>query len=168
MEHERMMRREETLSQLVGDVMQKEVVSVLPDEAIQSVAELLMKRDIHAVPVVDADRHVVGIITETDFFLKDQTTLHLPSFIDAMRKTLATEELNDMDRVAIERVVSAQAKDIMTAKCVTVYEGASLEDLLMIFVETHYKSIPVVSPDDKLIGIVTLIDVLARVFGVVK
>ncbi|MDD5084315.1 MAG: CBS domain-containing protein [Candidatus Moranbacteria bacterium] len=149
---------------LAGDIMRRDVVSVTPDKGIQFVADALMQHNIHGVPVVDDDQRVVGIITESDFFMKDSTFLHLPSFIDTMQKVLTVEVLNQEDRDTIEKIASAQAKDIMTAGCVTVYEGTRLSDLIEIFATTHYKTLPVIGADNRLIGILTLVDTLKYIF----
>ncbi|MEI8103748.1 MAG: CBS domain-containing protein [Candidatus Moraniibacteriota bacterium] len=159
---------EANFGQLVRDIMKGDVITVSPEEGIQTIADTLMKRNIHAVPVVDSNRYVVGMITESDFFLRDRIPLHLPSFIDTIQKTLTEEILNDADRAIVEKIVSAQARDIMTTECVTVYGDTSLHDLLRIFLETHYKTIPVVDASHRLIGIVTLVDILKFVVSVNK
>ncbi|MHB0887135.1 CBS domain-containing protein [Acidithiobacillus sp.] len=43
-----------------------QVVTAAPDEDADAVAEKLLRKDIHAVPVVDGEKRVVGIITRSD------------------------------------------------------------------------------------------------------
>ena len=52
--------------QTVDDVMTTEVISVAPDTDQQDVARLIGKYDFLAVPVVDADRRLLGIVTVDD------------------------------------------------------------------------------------------------------
>lgn len=52
----------------VGDLMTKQVFVVDPDTAIEDAAQLMLEHKIGGLPVVDADEHVVGVITETDIF----------------------------------------------------------------------------------------------------
>ena len=52
----------------VGNIMTKEPVTVPPDYTMEETAEILLKNKISGVPVVDAEGHVVGIITQTDLF----------------------------------------------------------------------------------------------------
>jgi CBS-domain-containing membrane protein len=143
--------------------MKSEVISVRSDQSVQDVAELLMRNGIHGVPVVDGDMVVVGIVTESDFFMKDRATLHIPSFMDIMQKTMVAKALGDTDRATIDRILSARVKDIMTAECMTVYEGTPLHDLLQIFATTHFKTIPVVDDRRRLVGVVTLTDMLTAI-----
>ncbi|WP_250433081.1 CBS domain-containing protein [Hanstruepera flava] len=57
----------------IDQVMAKNMVSVTSDTTIKEVAEILSKREFHALPVVDNDR-LVGIVTTTDLinYLIDQ------------------------------------------------------------------------------------------------
>jgi magnesium transporter len=50
----------------VSDIMETDVVSVPEDMDQESVARLVSQHDLLAVPVVDADRRVVGIVTVDD------------------------------------------------------------------------------------------------------
>lgn len=43
-----------------------QVVTVAPDEDADAVAEKLLRKEIHAVPVVDGEKRVIGIITRSD------------------------------------------------------------------------------------------------------
>ena len=49
----------------IDQVMAKNVVTVPSDSTIKEVAEILSKKEFHALPVVD-DGRLVGIVTTTD------------------------------------------------------------------------------------------------------
>ncbi len=49
----------------VEQVMAKKLVTVAPETTIKEVAEILSKREFHALPVVEGDL-LVGIVTTTD------------------------------------------------------------------------------------------------------
>lgn len=147
----------------VRDIMHSDVVSVRDVQSVQDVAEILTKKGIHGVPVVDEEGAVIGIVTESDFFMKDRATLHIPSFMDIMQKTMVAKALGDVDRSTIDRILSARVKDIMTAECMTVYEGTPLHDLLQIFATTHFKTVPVVDDRRRLTGVVTLTDMVTTI-----
>lgn len=46
------------------DIMTPKVVSVGPDTEVRDIAQLLLQHRISAVPVVDGDRKVIGIVSE--------------------------------------------------------------------------------------------------------
>jgi CBS domain-containing protein len=59
-------------SSLVRDVMTTEVVTAEPSTPFKELAGRLAQHRISAVPVVDADRRVLGIVTEADLLLKQE------------------------------------------------------------------------------------------------
>jgi CBS domain-containing protein len=54
------------LGQTVGEVMTAHAVSITADTSLPEAARIMHDRKIHRLPVVDADRHPIGIITESD------------------------------------------------------------------------------------------------------
>src|SRR5256885_9858644 len=48
------------------DVMVRDVVTVKPDDSVSEVVKLLAEHDVSALPVVNADGQVVGMISEAD------------------------------------------------------------------------------------------------------
>lgn len=50
----------------VADVMAKEVVSATPETTLAGIAQRMIERRIDAIPVVQADGKVVGLVTSTD------------------------------------------------------------------------------------------------------
>lgn len=68
----------------VGEVMHRGAVTTRPDVALTDAVGLMLRHRIGGLPVVDADQHLVGLITETDIFkvfvkmADDQTSRQLP------------------------------------------------------------------------------------------
>ncbi|GHG16812.1 CBS domain-containing protein [Streptomyces hydrogenans] len=58
----------------VGGLMTDDVVSALPDTSFRDVAKLLAEHDITGLPVVDADDHVVGVVSESDLLARRALT----------------------------------------------------------------------------------------------
>jgi len=52
----------------IKDIMTKNPVTVPPDHTVEETAEILMKKKISGVPVVDKGGEIVGIITRDDLF----------------------------------------------------------------------------------------------------
>jgi CBS domain-containing protein len=51
---------------LALDIMQADVVTAKPDTPLKNAARLMLERGIGALPVVNDDRHLVGIVTRRD------------------------------------------------------------------------------------------------------
>ncbi len=62
----------------VADVMTRKVVTITPDTTIEKAALLMMEKKIGGLPVVDAAKNLVGILTEDDVFraLVEVTGVH--------------------------------------------------------------------------------------------
>jgi CBS domain-containing protein len=55
-----------TLGQTVGEVMTPHVVSIDADTTLPEAARIMHDKKIHRLPVVDANHHPIGIITQSD------------------------------------------------------------------------------------------------------
>jgi CBS-domain-containing membrane protein len=54
------------------DVMVRDVVTVKPEADVASAIELLVEHDISALPVIDDDGSVVGVISEADLIRRSE------------------------------------------------------------------------------------------------
>jgi len=147
----------------VKDIMTSEVCFVLPNTKITEVAKVIFEKKFHGVPVLDEGGEIVGIITETDFFTKDSSNLFLPSYISFLRDSKLIDDLPEDKKIQIEKLLAAEAKDIMTPECVTILEDMSVNNLLDFFKDTKFTTLPVVNSDDKMVGIVTLADIIGLI-----
>jgi len=140
--------------------MTKEVVSVRADTKVMDVSQILFKNGIHGVPVVDAENHLVGIITESDFFVKDVPQLYLPSYIDFLKRAEFASSVGKVQKKNTEKLVEATAKDIMTADCVVAGADTEVKELINIFKENHLYTLPIIDEEKKVIGVVTMADII--------
>jgi CBS domain-containing protein len=59
--------------------MTKSVVSVYPEEKLMKAHERMFRHGFNALPVVDKDNHLVGILADYDLVMAG-SSLHLPTF----------------------------------------------------------------------------------------
>ena len=52
----------------VADIMTKTVISIGPEDTVEKAAVLMLRHTVGGMPVIDADRKVVGVITDSDIF----------------------------------------------------------------------------------------------------
>jgi acetoin utilization protein AcuB len=57
------------LTQSVEKVMTKAVITVTSDVPLTEAARLMLENKMHCIPIVDSDKKLTGIITESDLFL---------------------------------------------------------------------------------------------------
>ena len=149
----------------VAEIMDRDPVAVSPDDEVRTVLEALREHDLPGVPVVDEDRKVVGIITESDLVISDEDTdFHLPHYVNIMGGIVFLESMKHFEERA-QKAFAAKASDLMTADPLTIGldEDASVAGRLIS--SKHHNRLPVVDDDGRLAGVVTRVDVLAALTG---
>ena len=146
----------------VEEIMTADVVAVEEEMPISQVAEIVAQKRIHGVPVVNKDRKVTGVITETDFFKKDSSNmLYIPQLIESI-KSGHVKKL-DGDEQSLEAVVQGTAKDIMSKSCITIRPETPIEDFIVLVKSSGFSMFPVTNEDDTLLGIVTVFDMIKMI-----
>jgi CBS domain-containing protein len=56
----------------VFDIMTRQVITVSEDDSITTAANYMLANGVSGLPVVDAQNHVIGIITEHDFLTRQR------------------------------------------------------------------------------------------------
>jgi predicted transcriptional regulator len=146
----------------VEDIMTKEVVSVGPETGIAEVAGILFSQRFHGVPVLENNK-IVGILTETDFFTKDEANIFLPSYISFLKENKVVDNLPKDKKEKVTRLFNVKAKDIMSTNCTTVRKDMEVEDLISFYKKTKLTTLPVVDENGLLAGIVTVTDIIGLV-----
>jgi CBS-domain-containing membrane protein len=140
-----------------AEFMTADVVTVTPDTPARQVVEMLKDRLFKAVPVIDSDRRVVGIITEGDLLRHAGLTARL-----AVVKKLEADDL----RLILNQVSESRtARQIMTTPVVTVYGHDPLGLVVERLLQHDIKHIPVIDNNGRLVGIISRLDVLRTVTG---
>ncbi len=149
----------------VKDIMTREVITVTEDMPIVTVAEILHKHSIHAAPVVDEKGGMVGIITETDFFVKDAAAVYLPAYAQILHQKLDQhiKKNSGHDATVLETLASAVARDIMTPNPTTIPDVADIRDIITLIRMHHFKTFPVTNFSGELVGVVSIIDIIATI-----
>lgn len=136
------------------DIMVTNVVSVDPDTPVREIASLMIERRISGLPVVDAQRHVVGIVSEGDLIRRPEIeTDRAPS---AWLSLFLSADARARDFV---KTHGLKARDVMAQPAVCVSPDAPLADVVRLLERHRIKRLPVVD-HGKLVGLVTRTDLL--------
>ena len=122
----------------VVDLMTTEVIKVSPDTRIQDAARLMFRHRVSGLPVVDSAGCVCGIITEADF----------------LRLEVIRTESDDPSPVET-------VGEVMSAGVVTIAPETTIYDAARIMVVQDVKRLPVVDDEDRLLGIIARLDIVA-------
>ena len=118
----------------VTEIMNHDVIYVLPNRTIAQVKEILRIKRISGVPVVNNERKVIGIISIEDII-----------------KSIEANKLNE------------KVENQMTKRVVTINYNETLRTVLQYFEKYGYGRFPVVDENGKLVGIVTKNDILGAI-----
>jgi CBS domain-containing protein len=144
----------------VADIMDRDPVSVSPDDDVESVIRRLREHELPGVPVVDGDNRCVGIVTEADLILRDeQADLHLPHHIDLMGGVIFLESMKHFEE-RLKKAVASQVSEMMTPHPLTVTPDTPVEEAARLIAEKGHNRLPVLDEDGRLVGVVTRVDVL--------
>jgi CBS domain-containing protein len=125
--------------------------------AIEQLAEL----EFGALPVVNSENRVIGIVSESDLVLGDeQADLHLPHFLNIMGGIIFTESLKGFEQ-RLNKAFATNVRDLMTEDPVVVRTDEPVDKVARKIAESHHNHLPVVDSDGKLAGLVTRADALA-------
>ena len=131
------------------DVMTSEVLTVDENASVTAVAKLLAERGISAVPVVDAENRVIGVVSEGDLLHRAETGTE-------RRRSWWLEMMASTNQLAGDYVKShsQKVKDVMTRDVISVIEMTPVAEIAVLLETNRIKRVPVVR-DGKLVGIVS-------------
>ena len=131
------------------DIMTSEVITVREDATVPEVARLMAERGISAVPVVDRENQIVGMVSEGDLLHRTETGTE-------RRRAWWLDMVSSTNKLAGEYIKShsAKVKDVMTRDVLSVTEETAVADIAVLLETNRIKRVPVVR-DGKIVGIVS-------------
>jgi CBS-domain-containing membrane protein len=126
----------------VDRVMTRRPDTVGPEDALGDAAGLMVSGGYRHLPVVDTDGRLVGMLSERD--LRARLGSELEKFADAGRQLLS------------DTVDAAMRPDP-----ITVGRRARVREALEILIDDRVGALPVTDDADRLVGIVSYVDLLA-------
>jgi CBS domain-containing protein len=133
----------------VKDVMTRPVVSVREDTCFKDIVALLLARTVSAVPVLDADGHVLGVVSEADLLHKEEC-----------RELFRGEEYRPGREGCADKARGEVARELMSTPTVTVPMDASVVVAGRLMERHDVKRLPVLDGHGRLAGIVSRRDLL--------
>lgn len=138
------------------DIMTRDVIRIRAGTLVNEIAKLLSERRVGSLPVVDDDDRVIGIVSESDLFLKEKG---MP--FSAVKVPTLFKRWVDPDRL-IEIYEGARhhtAADVMTTDVVCVDADDTVGHAAWLMAQRGIKHIPVLK-DGRLAGIITRADII--------
>jgi len=114
-----------------------------------------------AVPVVDGDGKVIGIVSESDLILSDEESdLHLPHYLNIMGGIVFVGSMKGFEK-RLDKAFATKVSELMTPDPITAHDFEAADRVAKKIADKHHNHLPVVDADGRLAGMVTRADALA-------
>ena len=123
---------------IVEEIMKTQVATLTTENSILDAVKLMEQRKIRHLPIVNANQHVVGIITDRDIRDATPSIFHVNESKEVLNKPLDT---------------------IMKTNIITGHPLDFVEEVAALFYEHNISCLPILK-DKKLAGIITETDLL--------
>jgi CBS domain-containing protein len=122
---------------MTRDLMLKDVVTTLGNVPVKEAIELLFKRHVGCIVVVDDAQNCIGLFTERDAI-----------------------------RIIAQNVpLDASLEKIMTKNPFTVNEDSTFDQAKIIIKSAKVRHLPVITPSGKLVGLISVRNILDELIG---
>ena len=135
----------------VRDVMTSPAVVIAPDASFMQAVGKLASTRLAALPVVDLDGRILGVVSEADLVVKEE------------RQQLEAEPLGfqgPRTRAARSKASGRAVAEVMTQVPICIHPDAPVSAAAHIMRNQAVRRLPVVTSDNRVIGMVTRSDLL--------
>jgi CBS domain-containing protein len=144
-----------------AEIMDADVPVVTREEDARKAIDLMATTELGAIPVVDSDRKVVGIVSESDLILsEEESDLHLPHYLNIMGGVVFVGSMKGFEK-KLNKAFATNVRDLMTADPVVASVDEDAESVAKKIADKHHNHLPVVDGEGRLAGMVTRADALA-------
>ncbi|MFB8396824.1 CBS domain-containing protein [Streptomyces yangpuensis] len=130
----------------VSDVMTHTAIAIGREASYKEIVELLHEWKVSAVPVLEGEGRVVGVVSEADLLPKEEFRREEPRL---------PEQLDEASKAG-----GVLAEDLMSAPAITIHPDATTAEAARIMAHQHVKRLPVVNRLGMLEGVVSRSDLL--------
>lgn len=121
------------LNEEVRKIMRTDTVIVHPEDSIEEITKVFLKTRQQQIPVVDAENHLVGLISSYDLWKYSQNK-------------------DDLD--------TKKVGDLMTKNVILITPKDKVGTAAELFMDKRFKTLPVVNLRHELKGVITAFDVI--------
>ncbi|MGW2270214.1 CBS domain-containing protein [Streptomyces yangpuensis] len=130
----------------VSDVMTHTAIAIGREASYKEIVELLHEWKVSAVPVLEGEGRVVGVVSEADLLPKEEFRREEPRL---------PEQLDEASKAG-----GVLAEDLMSSPAITIHPDATTAEAARIMAHQHVKRLPVVNRLGMLEGVVSRSDLL--------
>lgn len=142
----------------VADVMSRDIVTVTLDTPYRDLWKAIFKKHVNAMPVVDREKKLLGIITREDLLEPIY-----PQYQEVMENLTTARDFEGMEE-RLHDLVTLKARDVMCKRVIFTRDTTPIMRALSRMIVRRVNQIPVLTESDRLVGMVTKGDVFYSLF----
>lgn len=139
-------------------LMSTRVFTVLPETPYGKLWEAIVKRRINAVPVVNAKKKLLGIVTRDDLL----TALYpdQKEFVEAFSSGSSYEVMEEK----VKEMRDLRAKNVMSTRVIYTYDTTPIMRALSRMIAQRVSQLPVLDEHERVVGMITKGDIFYDLF----
>lgn len=142
----------------IRDVMSRRVHVVSPTTPFRDIWKVIFKRHVNSIPVVDAKKQLVGIITREDLL----KSLY-PDYKDVIDDFSSASDFEGMEE-KVRDLLTLSAKNFMSRRVIYTREDTPVMRALSRMIVRRVNQLPVLNARNNVVGMVTKGDVFYALF----
>lgn len=135
------------LRENIKHIMSTDLKTAKPTDSVSVVDSYFKENRIHHVPVVNQEHEVVGVVSKSDFLY--------------LLRGFTENEVDIFIREA--KLRSFKIHEIMAKEIEVLSEEADIHSAVSLLAQNRFRCVPVVNANNKLVGLVTPIDILTHI-----
>jgi CBS domain-containing membrane protein len=139
-----------------GDIMSRDAVTVEFATGLRDAWRLMRHHKVHALPVLNKARRVIGIVAQSDF-LKHSELDDYAGFAGRLRRFLGRSPETHSEKPEV-------VGQIMSSQVITARADTPIVELVPLMSNSGLHHIPVLDDDERFVGMVTQSDLLAALY----
>ncbi len=146
---------------IASDYMQRDVVTVSPDDTLRDALALMTENHVTGLPVMDVSSRCVGLITSSDILNYEQEQAEEPE--ERETAELFDPESEQWESVPfsafrLEGLDDVAVSEVMARNLVWVHRNTPLKDVARRLIDERVHRVLVMDEDSRLYGILSAFD----------
>lgn len=143
---------------LVSKFMTRKVITATPETSLLQVCELIFKKNVHSLPIVDKDEKLVGIISKEDLLTK-----LYPTYGEIIPDFSMGEDFEDL-KGKFEKLKNWNVEKIMNRRVIYTRPESNVMRALSRMIVRNVRQLPVLDDDERVMGMISKGDIFKGMF----
>ncbi|SKC83253.1 CBS domain-containing protein [Maledivibacter halophilus] len=145
---------------IAKNIMNRDVVSIGENDTLKEAVILMVKHRVSGLPVIDKNKNIIGIISQSDIIKHGKRPLILET-VDLL-EIFIYEQAPEEYEEELKKALTLKVKNVMTDNIITVSENTSVGRIAHLMIKNEINRLPVIK-DGKLVGIIGREDIIKAI-----